>query len=318
MPLTAPSNARCSLHQESSPPCSEATRSRALELLQTEIDFIPNAEFQSHSYTEDADVTQALASTQETPNKLPENMPAHLGRICETALLSQELERALFREMNFCKFRANMLRSRICPDQVDPQAIEAIDSLLGRARQIRDLLITSNTRLVISIVKKFVSPQLSFDELLSDGIFILMRAVDKFDFSRGFRFSTYVYRSITRDAYQATLKLSAEEKKVTRDGEEWAFVQETESSSSMDEQTWSTLSEATESMLTQLDRREQFIIRCRYALGAHRKARTFQYIGDKLGISKERARQLERRSIAKLQNLAANFNFDEPSNAAFA
>ena len=57
-------------------------------------------------------------------------------------------------------------------------------------------------RLVIAIVKKFVTPKHSFDDLLSDGIVSLMQAVDKFDYSRGFRFSTYAYRAIARNAYR--------------------------------------------------------------------------------------------------------------------
>jgi RNA polymerase primary sigma factor len=56
-------------------------------------------------------------------------------------------------------------------------------------------------------------------------------------------------------------------------------------------------------MLDQLDRRERFILRGRFALGAHRKVRTFQCLADKLGVSKERVRQLEQRAIIKLKAL---------------
>ena len=60
-------------------------------------------------------------------------------------------------------------------------------------------------RLVISIVKKFVGPQHSFDDMLSDGTMSLMHAVDKFDYDRGFRFSTYAYRAIARNAYRSIM-----------------------------------------------------------------------------------------------------------------
>jgi len=69
-------------------------------------------------------------------------------------------------------------------------------------------------------------------------------------------------------------------------------------------------------MLEQLDRRERFIIRSRYALGAHRKVRTFQCLADKLGVSKERVRQLEQRAVSKLRTLAAEFEMDELFGAA--
>ena len=64
-------------------------------------------------------------------------------------------------------------------------------------------------------------------------------------------------------------------------------------------------------MLSQLDRRERLIIRSRFALGRRRKVRTFQYLADKLGISKERVRQLEQRAVVKLRGMAARLQLDE-------
>ena len=58
-----------------------------------------------------------------------------------------------------------------------------------------------------------------------------------------------------------------------------------------------------------LDRRERLIIRSRYALGSHRRVRTFQDLADRLGISKERVRQLEQRALGKLRALAAERDF---------
>ena len=86
----------------------------------------------------------------------------------------------------------------------------------------------------------------------------------------------------------------------------------------MTDQVWSNLRELTASMLDQLDRREQFIVRSRYALGAHRKVRTFQFLADKLGVSKERVRQLEQRAVGKLRTMAAEFEIDELFGAAMA
>jgi RNA polymerase primary sigma factor len=60
-----------------------------------------------------------------------------------------------------------------------------------------------------------------------------------------------------------------------------------------------------------LDRRERFVIRSRYALGAHRKVRTFQCLANKLGVSKERVRQLEKRAVAKLKTFAAESALDD-------
>lgn len=294
---------------------TEADRRRTLELLRTEIDFIPNSNFRQGDEFSESIVETTIEELGSV--KAPAELPAHLRRMCEAELLTHEQEAALFREMNYLKFRANSLRSRLDPDHVDGQAVATIDQLLSRAQAIRDHIIRANTRLAMSIVKKFVTPQQSFDDLLSDSLLTLMQAVEKFDYDRGFRFSTYAYRSIARNAYRAVTKARAEEAKFVRDAEEWAFEQEDDhSSSTTAERVWSNLRELTASMLDKLDRRERFIIRSRYALGAHRKVRTFQSLADKLGVSKERVRQLEQRAVSKLRTMAAELEMDELFSAS--
>ncbi len=59
-------------------------------------------------------------------------------------------------------------------------------------------------------------------------------------------------------------------------------------------------------MLNDLDRREKFIIRARFSLGSHRKVQTLQALANRLGVSKERVRQLERRAMDKLRVMAGD------------
>ena len=290
---------------------------RMLKLLRTEIDFIPNQSFQEESESSKELAMSTLSSLGA--DQSPSDLPSHLRRLCSTELLSREQERALFREMNYLKYRANVLRSRLDPDHIDVRAVEIIEALLAQAQRIRDHIIKANMRLVMSVVKKFVTPQNSFDEMLSDGVVTLMHAVEKFDYDRGFRFSTYAYRSIARGAFRTVGATQKEEQRITRDAEEWAFAQEeSEGGSPATDQVWTNLRELCSSMLDSLDRRERFIIRSRYALGAHRKVRTFQCLADKLGVSKERVRQLEQRAVAKLRKMASGYEPDELFGAAMA
>jgi RNA polymerase primary sigma factor len=302
-------------HPENDP---ETLRVRTLELLRCEIDFIPNSQFRSVDNVRDGIVAETLRTAAAgTRPTAPADLPAHLRRMCESDLLTHEQESALFREMNYLKFQAHALRSRLNPEQADPEAVAAIESRLARAQTIRDHIIKANMRLVMSVVKKFVAPQHSFDDLLSEGTFTLMQAVDKFDYDRGFRFSTYAYRSIARAAFRSLKTARSEEARVTRNTEEWAFEQEDDRrSSSMSDQVWSNLRELTASLVDRLDRRERFIVRSRYALGSHRKVRTFQDLANKLGVSKERARQLENRAMKKLHAMASEFDNDELFGAA--
>jgi RNA polymerase primary sigma factor len=57
-------------------------------------------------------------------------------------------------------------------------------------------------------------------------------------------------------------------------------------------------------MMGDLDRRERFIIRARFSLGSHRRVHTLQSLADRLGVSKERVRQLEQRAMEKLRAMA--------------
>ncbi len=292
-------------------------RQAALSLLHREIQFISNQSF--HCDAADSEIlvvheTCEKGMSESAMTSVPNDLPAHLARLCETELLSAKQERYLFRKMNYLKFRANVIRSSLDPEFPDPHAIETVESFLAEAQAVRDHIVKANTRLVISIVKKFAGSQLSFDEMLSDGIFCLMRCVDKFDYDRGYRFSTYAFGSIVRNTHG---KIADQQKQSARfisnvnssDGS--AFdVENKENSEAINEQTWSSLKTVISKLINKLDRREQFILRGRYALGGNVDVRTFQSLADKLGVSKERVRQLEQRAVKKLRVLAADTDLE--------
>jgi RNA polymerase primary sigma factor len=289
-------------------------RTRAQRLLRNEIDFVPNKSFRTQN-VEDLETncdsaTPAVPSRSASVVSPPRHNQDRSSRLCEPDRLTADEERELFRRMNYLKYRANALRVTLDPERLDLQALEEAERYLEVATAIRNRIIGANMRLVISVVKKFVTPQLTLDELLSDGILTLMNAVDKFDYDRGFRFSTYAYQSIAHGAYRVIADRQKAAKRVTINSEALVDVESADEDSSMDVRTWELLRGTLGGMIDRLDRREQFIIRGRYALGAHRKAQTFQALGDKLGLSKERPRQLAQRALSKLQQMAADLRIE--------
>lgn len=246
----------------------------------------------------------------ETKLSKPPVLPAHLARLCESKLLTPEEEKSVFNRMNYLRYKAEALKTK--GDSSDGWNVRRIECLLKAANWYRDWIVKSNMRLVISIVKKFVNPQNAFDDLLSDGIVALIRAVDKFDVGLGFRFSTYATQVVRRSTYRSVMEKQADrQRNYGSIHENGIDICEDQKESSMTEQRWHELRARLSVMLNHLDRREKFIIRARFSLGGHRRIQTLQTLADKLGVSKERIRQLEKRALDKLRGMSETVTLPE-------
>lgn len=286
--------------------------------LKEEIDFIGNLSFAKPGsgdeiFAERLDLSPAEASLGIAAiRKSGVDLPVHLSRLCEAPLLKPIQERMLFQRMNFLLQHAAMHRAVLNPDRPSRRRLEMIDSLLAMAEWHRDRIVEANLRLVFSIVKKFVNPNNNFDELLSDGIVALIRAVEKFDFDRGFRFSTYATQVVRRNSYRTVVLNQQDRQKVSNGLQEMDIdMADDERTSAISEKRWHELRSRLSIMLNDLDRREKFIIRARFSLGSHRKVHTLQALADRLGVSKERVRQLERRAMDKLKVMAGGVTLAE-------
>lgn len=169
---------------------SQQLAERARKILQAEIDFIPNPSFQDSDADEvilgqplPESNTEITAAAFTKPGSRA--LSTQIARLCRSEVLSAADEQDLFRRMNYLKFKANMHRCKLDPEEVESCELERIENLLQQAEQVRDQIFRSNMRLVVSIVKKCVTPGVSFDELLSDGCLTLMHAIEKFDYARG-------------------------------------------------------------------------------------------------------------------------------------
>ena len=246
-------------------------------------------------------------------SKVPD-LPPHLARLCETKLLMPSEEQDLFQRLNYLRYRAHRLLMSLNAASATSWDVLRVLALMKAADWHRDCVVKANMRLVISIVKKFVNANNAFDDLLSDGIVALMRAVDKFDYDRGFRFSTYATQVVRRNAYRMVVQKQRERTKIVGNLQDNGLdISDEDRAPTIDEHKWHELRSRLALLMDNLDRREKLIIRARFSLGGHRTVQTLQRLADKLGVSKERVRQLEKRALEKLRGMADDMQLIELS-----
>jgi RNA polymerase primary sigma factor len=291
---------------------------RAQRLLELQLDYIPNPSFDDPAMEAvilapmpDAEAYEA----RRRDMRVPRDVPPELAAMYEVPLLNKEQEQHLFRQMNYLKHKAARLRNQLRKDgesdsSLDPtrvriQALKEIEDLQAEANAVKDLLIKANMRLVVNIAKRHAGQTDNFFELLSDGNMSLIRAVEKFDYGRNFKFSTYASWAIMKN-FARTIPDEKHRRERFLTGHDEVFEVAPDLRSD-EHEILATHERATHSvnrLLEYLEPREREIIRMRAGLDDHAKGMTLEEIGQQFGITKERVRQLNARAMKKLRSLA--------------
>jgi RNA polymerase primary sigma factor len=259
--------------------------------------------------------------------------------------------------------RGRLAREELARGNVTPRRRGELQMLIEDGWAAREHLITANSRLVISVAKKYMGRGVPFLDLIQEGNIGLIRAAKKFDYRRGHKFSTYatwwIRQAVTRAIadqgrtirvpvhmgdqinkllrvqHQLTQRLgrdpSVEELAValevtpqkvenmiqvarrplsletpTDDEEDSVlgdFIQDDEFPAPDDTATYNLLREHLESVLDGLPPREVRILQLRYGL-LDGQAYTLEEVGRKMGVTRERVRQIEAQALSRLRHPA--------------
>jgi len=281
----------------------------------------------------------------------------YLNGIGKTALLTAEQEVELAKRIEAGVFAAHVLESDA---EMSPQRRKDLRMVVRDGGRARNHLLVANLRLVVSLAKRYTGRGMPLLDLIQEGNLGLIRAVEKFDYTKGFKFSTYatwwirqaisrgmadqgrtirlpvhlveqvnklsrlkreLHQQLGRDATLAELARDSgiPEEKIAdlldhaRDpvsldmpvgSDEEAplgdFIEDSESTSAEAAVVAGFMHDDINRVLRTLDDREQTVVRLRYGLDDGRP-RTLDEIGRHFGISRERVRQIERDSMAKLR-----------------
>ncbi|MCC2275257.1 MULTISPECIES: RNA polymerase sigma factor [Streptomyces] len=311
----------------------------------------------TETFAEDAPPEPVRADTGGPSSDLFRQYLREIGRIplltaVEEVELARRVEAGLFAEEKL-----------LCTPDLDTRLALDLDQLVVLGRMAKRRLIEANLRLVVSVAKRYIGRGLTMLDLVQEGNLGLIRAVEKFDYARGYKFSTYATwwirqamsraladqartirvpvhvvelinrvvrvqrRMLQERGYEPTAEevaaqLDLSEERVSEVlrlaqepvslhapvGEEddvalGDLIEDGDAASPVESAAFLLLREHLEAVLSTLGERERKVVQLRYGL-ADGRPRTLEEIGRIFGVTRERIRQIESKTLNKLRDHA--------------
>jgi RNA polymerase primary sigma factor/RNA polymerase sigma factor len=286
---------------------------RARRILELPLDYMPHPTYDKPGV--EKDILSPLPASDVPAKKMrgPSGLPPYLSALYEVPLLTREQEYHLFRKFNFLKHKASKLRETLDPAHARTSVMQEIEDLYDQAVKVKNEIVQANLRLVVSIAKRHVSGSEDFFALVSDGNMSLIRAAEKFDFSRGNKFSTYASWAIMKN-YARTIpdEFKRRDRFRTSQDEIFSATQDVRGDQLGEEASQRLREQQVERILSRLDERERKIIVSRFGLDHSREPLTLKEVGSEMGVTKERIRQIESRALDKARQAAAEDRVELP------
>jgi RNA polymerase primary sigma factor len=324
----------------------------------------PKSESTSSDFVWDEEESEALRQARKDAELTAsaDSVRAYLKQIGKVALLNAEEEVELAKRIEAGLYAAERVRkAEEESEKLTPQMRRDLRWIVRDGERAKNHLLEANLRLVVSLAKRYTGRGMAFLDLIQEGNLGLIRAVEKFDYTKGYKFSTYatwwIRQAITRAmADQARTiripvhmvevinKLGRIQRELLQDlgreptPEELAkemditpekvleiqqyarepisldqtigdegdsqlgdFIEDSEAVVAVDAVSFTLLQDQLQSVLATLSEREAGVVRLRFGL-TDGQPRTLDEIGQVYGVTRERIRQIESKTMSKLRH----------------
>ncbi|MEO1715558.1 MAG: sigma-70 family RNA polymerase sigma factor [Planctomycetota bacterium] len=290
-------------------------------LLQGEQDFIDSPVF----YEEDAEtkIYQEVPDVQKPDttwyhpvmDDLSSSTRTRTMKSAQQVILTGAEERILFHQFNYARYRVREVQRAVASAAEKlptPDQAEEVLRWHRLAEMIREQIAETNLALVLAMAKRTRMSEVDFADLVSEGNMALLRAVDKFDAGRGYKFSTYACRAILKAFSRQGMKLSKYRQRFPTDFDpklEKSNFLETKRAD-FEKDAASEVRDIVASNRADLTEVERTVIEHRFGLeaGENEKPMTLEQVGQIIGVTKERVRQIQNKAMEKIRKeLESNF-----------
>lgn len=236
-------------------------------------------------------------------------------KTAQQVILTGAEEKVLFHQFNYARYRVWKLQQEVWATPARKPTPEQAEEMLSWYRKsdlIREQIANTNLALVLAMAKRTRMSEVDFADLVSEGNMALLRAVDKFDAGRGYKFSTYACRAILKAFSRQGMKLSKYRQRFPTD-----FDPKLEKSNFLETKRTTFEKDAAEEVKrivlqnrAELTDVERTVIEHRFGLesGEQDKPMTLEQVGQIIGVTKERVRQIQNKAMEKIRlELEANF-----------
>jgi len=221
-------------------------------------------------------------------------------------LMKTAEERLMFLRFNYAKLRLTRLQKLIKKDGLTKDRADQFLEWHRRFEHFREYLVRTNLALVLAMAKRTRLGDVDFAEVVSEGNMALIRAVDKFNVDRGFKFSTYACRAILKAFSRTALKSSRHKSRFPVEFEpdmeksDWQDRRRDQ----VEEDCIDELKAIVDRNLADLSNVEETVIRRRFNWQQQEEhPLTLEEVGQIIGVTKERVRQIQNKALAKIRNV---------------